>query len=176
VDGTERPESARVEPVELSDAQLRTIGLIAIRAAGVEAVVGSMLRWLIDPADDNTGATLMHGQWFAWRVKKAQKLAPLRVGDPTLLAELLGFLAKAKWASEQRNEVLHSAFVPTGESRVLRVRFLPGPGDIQIEVASMEDAGLDALAAILGHVRDAGMQVHRALRADDPEWNATPDS
>ena len=145
--------------MDLSDDQLRAIGIIATRAAGIEALVKILLRWLIHPTDDNIGATLMGSHPFAWCLARSRELVPLRIRDPALSATVLQFVSEAKACGELRNKVLHSALWQDDAGNVYRLRFVPGPDEIQIELTSMEAGKLDEIAQVLERVHNRGREV-----------------
>jgi hypothetical protein len=94
---------------DLRAEELAAIGRIAIRDAALNQLVEYILWTLIDPADDNIGATITKNMNYARLIRLLRDLVLIRVGDADRREQLLTWIKKAEWAHKERNSILHSA-------------------------------------------------------------------
>jgi hypothetical protein len=161
--------------------ELAAIGRIAIRDAGLNQLVEYIVWDLIDPEDDNIGATITKNMNYGRLIGLLRDLVSIRVRDLDRRQRLLDWTKKAQWAHKERNSIVHSALVRLNpdEERLTRFRFIPGEEETMLEVESFNAASLDYLANAMDPIVEEGLELfpetEARLRTPEPSELPTED-
>jgi hypothetical protein len=96
--------------VPLTDDELRAIGRISVNFNALENVISAVVWTFVGP-DPMLGVLLTAGESFDRLLSKFKQLAHYRLSEPQHLDLISGWLPKVRSVQQQRNRILHSAWL-----------------------------------------------------------------